>query len=75
MKKLTVFLLMMLLTLPVVAKQDKGNSAGGARSEHASEMGMEKGKAWAGSKEKKTKEEAEEKVKKEKKEKKEKKNK
>ncbi len=45
----------MLLTLPVVAKQDKVKDAGGARSEHASELGMEKGKAWAGSKEKKEK--------------------
>lgn len=70
MKKLTVFLLMMLLTLPVVAKQGNGKGAGGARTEHASEMGMEKGKAWAGSKEKKEKEEKEKEEKKEKKSKK-----
>jgi hypothetical protein len=61
------------------ADQDKkGYGAGGVRAEHASEQGLEKGKAWAGSKEKDekpTKEKKEKKEKKQKKDKKEKKNK
>ena len=59
------------------ADQDKkGHGAGGVRAEHASEQGLEKGKAWAGSKdEKPTKEKKEKKEKKQKKDKKEKKNK
>lgn len=72
MKKFSLFLLMLLLSFPVIAKQDKEKGAGGVRDDHANEIGLEKGKAWAGSKEKKEKEE---KVKKEKKEKKSKKNK
>ncbi|MET0093007.1 MAG: hypothetical protein ABW120_05710 [Sedimenticola sp.] len=52
------------------AKGDKGHGAGGVAEEQASEMGLEKGKRYAGSKEKKSKEEGEEKLKKEKKEKK-----
>jgi len=45
----------------------KGHGAGGVRTDHASEQGLEKGEAWAGSKEKK--EHKEKKPKKEKKEK------
>jgi competence protein ComGC len=51
MKKLFVFLIVALMTFPVIAKDDKGNKAGGKRAEHASEMGLEKGKAYAGEKE------------------------
>ena len=51
-------------------ERKKGHGAGGVRAEHAREKGMEKGKAWAGTREK---EDEEEKPKKEKKEKKEKK--
>lgn len=55
-------------------QEKKGYGAGGVRAEHASEQGIEKGKAWAGSKdEKPTKEKKEKKEKKQKKEKKEKK--
>jgi hypothetical protein len=81
MKKILVFLVTLMLALPVVAKDHKGKGAGGARDEHVSEMGMEKGKALAGTNEKKAKEEEEEssedgmKEKKEKKAKKEKKSK
>ncbi|MES9937301.1 MAG: hypothetical protein ABW153_12715 [Sedimenticola sp.] len=57
------------------AKGGKGHGAGGIAEEKASEMGLEKGKRYAGSKEKKSREEDEEKPKKEKKEKKEKKSK
>ena len=53
----------------------KGYGAGGVRADHASEKGMEKGKAWAGSREKEDKEEKPKKEKREKKEKKEKRNK
>ena len=79
MQKLFVFLIVGLMTFPVIAKEDKGNNAGGKRAEHASEMGLEKGKAYAGQKEgvveKPEKEDKEEKEKKQKKEKKEKKSK
>jgi len=60
-------------------EEKKGHGAGGVRADHASEQGLEKGKAWAGSKENKDKsaqdkeEKHEKKQKKEKKEKKEKK--
>ena len=37
-------------------QKKKGHGAGGVRAEYASEQGLEKGKAWAGSKEKKDKE-------------------
>lgn len=49
-----VSLLGLALAMPVCAARDdnKGKGAGGLRGEHASEMGLEKGKAWAGSKEK-----------------------
>ncbi|MCW8931090.1 MAG: hypothetical protein OQL19_12725 [Gammaproteobacteria bacterium] len=70
MKIITVFFFMFILSLPVLAVQDKGKGAGGTRTEHASKMGLEKGNAWAGSKEKKEKGNSQEKVKKEKKEKK-----
>jgi hypothetical protein len=53
--------------------EKKGHGAGGVRADHASEKGLEKGKAWAGEKEKKEKKEPRDKGKKEKKEKKEKK--
>jgi len=59
MKRLTVFVFTILFVLPVCAKQDNNQKAGGVRADHASEMGLDKGKAWAGSKEKKVKEEAE----------------
>lgn len=37
----------------LAADEDKkGHGAGGVRTEHASEQGLEKGKAWAGSREK-----------------------
>ena len=75
MKNFSLFLLMLLLSFPVIAKQDKGKGAGGVRDDHAGEMGLEKGEAWAGSKEKKEKEEKVKKEKKKKKEKKSKKNK
>lgn len=46
-------LLGLLLSMPVLAAKDdnKGHGAGGLRGEHASEQGLEQGKAWAGSKE------------------------
>ena len=56
-------------------QEKKGYGAGGVRAEHASEQGLEKGKAWAGSKEKDEKPTKEEKERKEKKEKKQKKDK
>ena len=59
-------------------QEKKGHGAGGVRTQHASEQGLEKGKAWAGSEEKDekpTKEKKEKKEKKQKKEKKEKKDK
>jgi hypothetical protein len=59
MKKILVLLVALMLALPVVAKDHKGKGAGGARDEHVSEMGMEKGKALAGTNEKKAKEEEE----------------
>ena len=69
--------MVLFLSMPVLAKKDKESKAGGMRDDHVSEMGMEKGKAYAGTKEKKEKDvEAElmdEKEKKEKKAKKEKK--
>ncbi len=40
----------------MAAKGGKGHGAGGVAEEQASEMGMEKGKRYAGSKEKKVKE-------------------
>jgi hypothetical protein len=43
----TALLLGSLLAMPALAAK----GAGGGRSEHASEQGMEQGKAWAGSKE------------------------
>ena len=37
----------------LAANEDRqGHEAGGVRAEHASEQGLEKGKAWAGSREK-----------------------
>jgi len=70
---------LLVATVTSVAGEGKqGHGAGGVRSDHASEQGLEKGKAWAGSKEKDekpTKEKKEKKEKKQKKEKKEKKDK
>jgi hypothetical protein len=37
----------------IADEEKKGHGAGGVRAEHASEQGLDKGKAWAGSKEKK----------------------
>lgn len=70
MKKLGIFILALMFVLPVSAKQDKDTDAGGVRSDHASDMGLEKGKAWAGDKEKKEKEKKEKKSKNEKEDKK-----
>ena len=79
MKNLMVLFIVLILSMPVFAKNDKENKAGGMRDDHVSEMGMEKGKAYAGTKEKKEKDDEEElegeKEKKEKKAKKEKKSK
>lgn len=63
MQKLLTLLIIVFLSFPVIAKEHKdkkGHGAGGMRDEHASEMGLEKGKAWAGTKEKKVKEGADE---------------
>ena len=76
MLKNIVLIIALIFALPVSAKQSeekKGHGAGGVRDENASEMGLEKGKAWAGSKEKKIKREAGEEKEKEKKPKKDKK--
>jgi len=37
----------------IADEEKKGHGAGGVRADHASEQGLAKGKAWAGSKEKK----------------------
>jgi len=61
MIRILVLLIALLFVLPVAAKQDgkgKGHAAGGVRSEHVSEMGDEKGKAWAGTKESEDKEDS-----------------
>ncbi len=73
MRRFILLVVVLILSFPIVAKQDKGKGAGGVRVDHASDMGVEKGKAWAGSKEKEAKEEKVKKEKKAKKEKKEKK--
>lgn len=74
MQKLFVIVMVLFLSMPVLAKQEKENKAGGMRDDHVSEMGMEKGKAYAGTKEKKDEDDEEEmKDKKDKKSKKEKK--
>ena len=74
MKLTTILALVLAISFATGAAADderkKGHGAGGVRAEHASEKGMEKGKAWAGTREK---EDEEQKPKKEKKEKKEKK--
>ena len=65
MHKIIVFIIAIFLTLPISAKQGEekqGYGAGGVRDDHASEMGVEKGKAWAGSKEKKVKEESKDEI-------------
>ena len=49
----TLFMVIMMSTPALAAKDDKkGYGAGGTRADHASEQGLEKGKAWAGTKEK-----------------------
>ena len=53
MKRLIVFAMSLVFLLPVAAKQDKVEKAGGARADHVSDKGVEKGKAWAGGKAKK----------------------
>ena len=71
---LTLLSALMLATGVASAGDDrKGHGAGGARDDHASEQGRDKGKAWAGSKEKDEKEHKDKKEKKEKKQKKDKK--
>ena len=60
MQKIIVLIIALVFALPISAKQGeekKGHGAGDVRDENASEMGIEKAKAWAGSKEKKVKEE------------------
>jgi hypothetical protein len=66
---LIVFLATLILApgLSFADDQKKGHGAGGVRADHASEKGLEKGKAWAGEKEKKEKKEPRDKGKKEKK--------
>ena len=77
MKLMTILALMLAISFATGAAADdernKGHGAGGVRADHASEKGMEKGKAWAGTREKEDEEEKPKKDKKEKKEKKEKK--
>ena len=77
MKLMTISLLALAMSFATAAGADdeakKGHGAGGVRADHASEKGLEKGKAWAGSREKEDKEEKPGKAKKEKKEKKQKK--
>lgn len=63
MQKLLTLLIVVFLSFPVIAKEHKdkkGHGAGGVRDDHASETGIEKAKAWAGTKEKKVKEATEE---------------
>ena len=76
MKNVIRLLLVLMISFGLVgvsmaAKGGKGQGAGGVRTDHVSETGMEKGKAWAGEKEKNEKDEKDEKEKKEKNEKKE----
>ena len=53
MLKVLLFIVAVSFSVSGFAKQDdKGKGSGGVRSEHASEMGIEKGNAWAGSQEK-----------------------
>lgn len=70
-KSLVVLLLTIGLATGVSAGNDqkKGHGAGGVRADHASETGMEKGKAWAGTREKEDEEPKSEKGKKDKKQK------
>ena len=64
MLKILLFIVSVSLSFSSFAKQDnKGKVPGGVRSEHASEMGIEKGNAWAGSKEKDKKDKKDKKVK------------
>ena len=55
MSQVVALLFSLLLALPVLAAKDdnKGRGAGGVRDEHASEQGLEQGKAWSGSQEQK----------------------
>ena len=68
---IVTFMSALLITSSAYTKDEdkKGYGAGGARGEHASEQGIEKGKAWSGSKEVEKDKEKGTKSKKEKKEK------
>ena len=74
MKLMTILALMLAISFATGAAADdernKGHGAGGVRADHASEKGMEKGKAWAGTREKEDEEEKPKKDKKRKKRKK-----
>lgn len=65
MKLTTVLALVLAISFATGAVADderkKGHGAGGVRADHASEKGMEKGKAWAGTREKEDKKEKKEK--------------
>lgn len=53
MNKLLILLFLSLaISLPVHAKKEGKGNAGSSRDEHASESGLEHGKAWAGNKDK-----------------------
>ena len=77
MKLTTILAVVLAISFATGAAADderkKGHGAGGVRADHASEKGMEKGKAWAGTRENEDEEEKPKKEKKEKKERKEKK--
>jgi hypothetical protein len=70
----TLICALLLVAGPSAADDEKkGHGAGGVRADHASEQGLEKGEAWAGSKDKKDKSAKDKEEKHEKKQKKEKK--
>ena len=77
MKLTTILAVVLAISFATGAAADderkQGHGAGGVRADHASEKGMEKGKAWAGTREKEDEGEKPKKEKKERKEKKEKK--
>ena len=47
--------LLLAVGTPTADERKQGHGAGGVRADHASEQGLEKGDAWAGSKEKRKK--------------------
>jgi len=49
--------LLLAVGTPTADERKQGHGAGGVRADHASEQGLEKGDAWAGSKEQKEKKE------------------